>query len=156
MMREMKRPAKVRIDKLLVDKGLIESREKAARQILAGEVFVDGQLVDKASVLVAPGAAVEVRARSPFVSRGGEKLVHALDTFPVKVAGRVCMDVGASTGGFTDCLLQRGAARVYAVDVGTGQLDPRLRKDQRVVVMEHTNCPRCSACSPLAARSSRS
>jgi 23S rRNA (cytidine1920-2'-O)/16S rRNA (cytidine1409-2'-O)-methyltransferase len=139
MKREMKRPAKVRIDKLLVDKGLIESREKAARQILAGEVFVDGQLVDKASVLVAPGAEVEVRARSPFVSRGGEKLVHALDTFPVKIAGRVCMDVGASTGGFTDCLLQRGAARVYAVDVGTGQLDPRLRKDQRVVVMEHTN-----------------
>ena len=135
----MKRPAKVRIDKLLVDKGLLESREKAARQILAGEVFVDGQLVDKASVLVAPGATVEVRARSPFVSRGGEKLVHALDHFQVKVAGRVCMDVGASTGGFTDCLLQRGAARVYAVDVGTGQLDPRLRKDQRVVVMEHTN-----------------
>src|SRR5438067_2196959 len=135
----MKRPARVRIDKLLVDKALIESREKAARQILAGEVFVDGQLVDKASVLVVPGAAVEVRARSPFVSRGGEKLVHALSTFPIKVAGRVCMDVGASTGGFTDCLLQRGAARIYAVDVGTGQLDPRLRKDQRVVVMEHTN-----------------
>ena len=139
MKREMKRPTKVRIDKLLVDKGLIESREKAARQILAGEVFVDGQLVDKASVLVAPGAEVEVRARSPFVSRGGEKLVAALDAFQTKVAGRVCVDVGASTGGFTDCLLQRGAARVYAVDVGTGQLDPRLRKDPRVVVMEHQN-----------------
>src|SRR5215467_5738589 len=95
----MKRPARVRIDKLLVDKGLIESREKAARQILAGEVFVDGQLVDKASVLVAPGAAVEVRARSPYVSRGGEKLIHALNHFQVKVAGRVCLDVGASTGG---------------------------------------------------------
>ena len=130
MKHEMKRPAKVRIDKLLVDKGLIESREKAARQILAGEVFVDGQLVDKASVLVAPGAEVEVRARSPYVSRGGEKLVHALNTFPVKVAGRVCMDVGASTGGFTDCLLQKGATRVYAVDVGTGQLDPRVFGDQ--------------------------
>src|SRR5438094_752359 len=126
----IKRPARVRIDKLLVDKGLIESREKAARQILAGEVFVDGQLVDKASDLVAPGAVVEVRARSPFVSRGGEKLVHALDHFQVKVAGRVCMDVGASTGGFTDCLLQKGATRVYAVDVGTGQLDQRLRDDQ--------------------------
>ena len=139
MMRVMKRPTKVRIDKLLVDKGLIESREKAARQILAGEVFADGQLVEKASDLVAPGAVVEVRARSPFVSRGGEKLVHALNHFQVKVAGRVCMDVGASTGGFTDCLLQKGATRVYAVDVGTGQLDQRLRKDQRVVVMEHTN-----------------
>jgi 23S rRNA (cytidine1920-2'-O)/16S rRNA (cytidine1409-2'-O)-methyltransferase len=139
MMRVMKRPTKVRIDKLIVDKGLIESREKAARQILAGEVFADGQLVEKASDLVAPGAVVEVRARSPFVSRGGEKLVHALNHFQVKVAGRVCMDVGASTGGFTDCLLQKGATRVYAVDVGTGQLDQRLRKDQRVVVMEHTN-----------------
>src|SRR5262244_4469201 len=135
----MKRPARVRIDKLLADKGLMESREKAGRQILAGEVFVDGQLVDKASVLVAPGAAVEVRARSPYVSRGGEKLIHALNHFQVKVAGRVCLDVGASTGGFTDCLLQKGATRVYAVDVGTGQLDPRLRKDPRVVVMEHTN-----------------
>jgi 23S rRNA (cytidine1920-2'-O)/16S rRNA (cytidine1409-2'-O)-methyltransferase len=129
----------VRIDKLLVDKGLIESREKAARQILAGEVFADGQLVEKASDLVAPGANVEVRARSPYVSRGGEKLVHALSHFQVNVAGRICIDIGASTGGFTDCLLQKGATRVYAVDVGTGQLDARLRKDQRVIVMEHTN-----------------
>ena len=139
MKREMKRPTRVRIDKLLVDKGLIESREKAARQILAGEVFADGQLVEKASDLVAPGANVEVRARSPYVSRGGEKLVHALSHFQVNVAGRICIDIGASTGGFTDCLLQKGATRVYAVDVGTGQLDQRLRKDQRVVVMEHTN-----------------
>ena len=136
----MKRTAaRVRIDRLLVDKGLVESREKAARHILAGDVFVDGQRVDKAGALVAAGAVVELRGRAPFVSRGGEKLVHALDTFQVKVPGRVCVDVGASTGGFTDCLLQRGATRVYAVDVGTGQLDPRLRKDQRVVVMEHTN-----------------
>src|SRR5439155_913294 len=82
------------------------------------------------------------RAREPYVSRGGEKLVHALDSFQAKIPGRVCMDVGASTGGFTDCLLQRGAARVYAIDVGTGQLDPRLRTDQRVVVMEHTNAHR--------------
>ncbi len=131
--------ARVRIDRLLVDKGLVESREKAARHILAGDVFVDSQRVDKAGALVASGAAVELRARAPYVSRGGEKLVHALDTFQIKVPGRVCLDVGASTGGFTDCLLQRGAARVYAVDVGTGQLDPRLRKDQRVIVMEHTN-----------------
>jgi 23S rRNA (cytidine1920-2'-O)/16S rRNA (cytidine1409-2'-O)-methyltransferase len=124
---------------LLVDKGLVESREKAARHILAGDVFVGGQRVDKAGALVAAGAEVELRGRAPFVSRGGEKLVHALDAFQVKVPGRVCVDVGASTGGFTDCLLQRGATRVYAVDVGTGQLDPRLRKDERVVVMEHTN-----------------
>jgi 23S rRNA (cytidine1920-2'-O)/16S rRNA (cytidine1409-2'-O)-methyltransferase len=136
----MKRtPARVRIDRLLVDKGLVESREKAARHILAGDVFVDGERVDKAGALVASGAEVELRGRAPFVSRGGEKLVHAIDAFQVKVPGRVCLDVGASTGGFTDCLLQRGAARVYAVDVGTGQLDQRLRKDQRVVVMEHTN-----------------
>src|SRR2546422_4295545 len=136
----MKRtPARVRIDRLLVDKGLVESREKAARHILAGDVFVDGQRVDKAGTPVATGAAIEVRAREPYVSRGGEKLVHALDTFQPKIPGRVCLDVGASTGGFTDCLLQRGAARVYAIDVGTGQLDPRLRADQRVVVMEHTN-----------------
>jgi len=135
----MKRAPRVRIDRLLVDKGLVDSREKAARLILAGEVFVDGQRADKASVMVAAGAAVEVRARTPYVSRGGEKLVHAIDNFQVKVPGRVCLDVGASTGGFTDCLLQRGATRVYAVDVGTGQLDQRLRKDQRVIVMEHTN-----------------
>src|SRR5215475_14634404 len=136
----MKRtPARVRIDRLLVDKGLVESREKAARHILAGDVFVDGERVDKAGALVASGAEVELRGRTPFVSRGGEKLVHAIDHFQIKVPGRVCLDVGASTGGFTDCLLQRGAARVYAVDVGTGQLDQRLRKDQRVVVMERTN-----------------
>jgi len=136
----MKRtPARVRIDRLLVDKGLVESREKAARHILAGDVFVDGERVDKAGALVASEAEVELRGRAPFVSRGGEKLVHAIDNFQVKVPGRVCLDVGASTGGFTDCLLQRGATRVYAVDVGTGQLDQRLRKDQRVVVMEHTN-----------------
>src|SRR5207247_1459780 len=95
--------------------------------------------VDKAGALVAREASVEVQGRTPFVGRGGEKLVHALDAFQMKVAGRVCLDVGASTGGFTDCLLQRGAARVYAVDVGTGQLDVRLRKDPRVVVMEKTN-----------------
>ena len=130
---------RVRIDRLLVDKGLVESREKAARHLLAGDVFVDGERVDKAGALVAPGAGIELRGRTPYVSRGGEKLVHALGHFQIKVPGRVCMDVGASTGGFTDCLLQRGAARVYAVDVGTGQLDARLRKDQRVVVMEHTN-----------------
>ena len=131
--------ARVRIDRFLVDGGLVESREKAARLILAGEVFVDGERVDKAGALVPPDAAVELKGRSPFVSRGGEKLAHALERFQVRVQGRVCIDVGASTGGFTDCLLQQGAARVYAVDVGTGQLDAKLRRDPRVVVMERSN-----------------
>jgi 23S rRNA (cytidine1920-2'-O)/16S rRNA (cytidine1409-2'-O)-methyltransferase len=135
----MKPPARVRIDRLLVDRGLVDSREQAARHILAGEVRVDGKRVDKAGALVAPGAEVELEGRSPYVSRGGEKLAHALDAFRVKVSGRVCVDVGASTGGFTDCLLQRGATRVFAVDVGTAQLDAKLRKDPRVVVMEQTN-----------------
>ena len=131
--------ARARIDRLLVDRGLVESREQAARHIMAGEVLVDGKRVDKAGALVASDAAVELQGRAPYVSRGGEKLIHALETFQVKVAGRVCLDVGASTGGFTDCLLQRGATRVYAVDVGTAQLDAKLRKDPRVVVMEQTN-----------------
>jgi len=131
--------ARVRIDRLLVERGLVESREQAARLILAGEVLVDGKRVSKAGALVARDAGVELQGRSPFVSRGGEKLAHALDAFQMKAAGRVCLDVGASTGGFTDCLLQRDAARVYAVDVGVGQLDAKLRKDPRVVVMEKTN-----------------
>ncbi len=134
-----KAAARVRIDRLLVERGLVESREQAARLILAGEVFVDGKRVDKAGALVGGEASVELQGRAPFVSRGGEKLAHALDAFQMKVAGRVCLDVGASTGGFTDCLLQRGAARVYAVDVGVGQLDARLRKDPRVIVMEKSN-----------------
>jgi 23S rRNA (cytidine1920-2'-O)/16S rRNA (cytidine1409-2'-O)-methyltransferase len=130
---------RIRIDRLLVERGLVESREKAAKLVLAGDVFVDGERVDKVGALISPEAELELRGRSPYVSRGGEKLVHALDHFNVNVVGKVCMDVGASTGGFTDCLLQRGAARVYAVDVGTGQLDARLRRDPRVVVMEQTN-----------------
>src|SRR5919204_871420 len=129
--------SRIRIDRLLVERGLAETREKAAKLILAGDVFVDGERVDKAGALITPEAELELRGRSPYVSRGGEKLVHALDHFGVNVVGRVCLDVGASTGGFTDCLLQRGATRVYAVDVGTGQLDARLRRDPRVVVMEH-------------------
>jgi len=131
--------SRVRLDKLLVDKGLVESREKAARLILAGEVLIDGQRVDKAGSLIPTDADIELKGRSPYVSRGGEKLVHALDHFTVAVKGRVCIDVGSSTGGFTDCLLQRGATRVFAVDVGTAQLDAKLRKDPRVVVMEQTN-----------------
>jgi 23S rRNA (cytidine1920-2'-O)/16S rRNA (cytidine1409-2'-O)-methyltransferase len=130
---------RVRIDRLLVERGLVESREKAARLLLAGEVLVDGQRVDKAGALIPADADIELKGRLPYVSRGGEKLVHALDRFQIKIEGRICVDVGASTGGFTDCLLQRGAAMVYAVDVGTGQLDDRLRRDRRVVVMEHMN-----------------
>lgn len=128
-----------RLDRLLVARGLAPSREQAARLILAGRVFVDSKRVDKAGRQVDVGAAVEVKARPPFVSRGGEKLAHALDAFGISVAGRTCLDVGASTGGFTHCLLSRGAARVYAVDVGRGQLDAGLRADPRVVLMEKTN-----------------
>ena len=131
--------SRVRLDKLLVEKALLPSRERAIRSILAGEVLVDGRRVDKAGALVEPAAEIEIRGRSPYVSRGGEKLAHALDDFGVTVRGRICIDVGASTGGFTDCLLQRGATRVYAVDVGSGQLDDKLRRDPRVVIMENTN-----------------
>lgn len=130
---------RVRLDRLLVDGGLAVSREQAARRILAGEVLVDGQPVEKVGALVSTAAEVELRGRSPYVSRGGEKLAHAIDHFGITVAGRVCLDVGASTGGFTDCLLQRGAVRVYGVDVGTGQMDARLRRDPRVILMEKTN-----------------
>jgi 23S rRNA (cytidine1920-2'-O)/16S rRNA (cytidine1409-2'-O)-methyltransferase len=133
------RPARARLDTLLVERRLAESREKAARLILAGAVTVDGQRVDKAGTLVSATAALEVAAGAKFVSRGGDKLAPALDAFGVTPAGRICLDVGASTGGFTHCLLERGAARVYAVDVGHGQLDPRLRADGRVVVMEKMN-----------------
>jgi 23S rRNA (cytidine1920-2'-O)/16S rRNA (cytidine1409-2'-O)-methyltransferase len=131
--------ARKRIDQLLVERGLVESREKAARLIMAGEVLVDGRRVDKAGALVASDAEIDVQSRMPYVSRGGEKLAYALDHFKVDVRGKTCADVGASTGGFTDCLLQRGAAKVYAIDVGTGQLDPKLRRDPRVVVMEQIN-----------------
>ena len=129
----------MRLDKLLVEKALLPSRERALRSILAGDVLVDGRRIDKAGALVEPTSEIEIRGRSPYVSRGGEKLAHALDAFGVAVRGRICIDIGASTGGFTDCLLQRGATRVYAVDVGSGQIDDKLRRDPRVVVMENTN-----------------
>jgi 23S rRNA (cytidine1920-2'-O)/16S rRNA (cytidine1409-2'-O)-methyltransferase len=132
-------PARSRIDRLLVDRGLVDSREKASRLILAGEVLVDGERVDKAGAMIPTSAQIEIRERSPFVGRGGEKLARALTDLRIDPRGRICMDVGASTGGFTDCLLQRGAARVYAVDVGTGQLDPKIRRDPRVIVMERMN-----------------
>ena len=131
---------KLRLDRLLVLRGLAPTREKAQAMILAGAVTVSGRRADKAGAPVAEDAEVEVAGPPhPYVSRGGVKLAAALDAFGIDPAGRVCLDVGASTGGFTDCLLQRGAARVYAVDVGHGQLDARLRADPRVVVREKVN-----------------
>ncbi len=132
--------AGVRLDRLLVDRGLAPSRERAQRLVLAGEVLVDDRPVTKAGTLVAADATLRLRtAPSPYVSRGGEKLAGALDAFGLDVTDRVVVDVGASTGGFTDCLLRRGARRVLAVDVGYGQLAWSLRQDPRVVVVERTN-----------------
>ena len=131
---------KIRLDQLVYDLGLTESRERAKTTIMSGLVFVDGQRADKPGMSVAPDAAIEVRGTAlPFVSRGGFKLDKALKVFPVDPAGKICIDCGASTGGFTDVLLQHGAAKVYAVDVGYGQLNWTLRNDPRVVNMERTN-----------------
>lgn len=130
---------KQRLDVVLHERGLAPSREKARAIIMAGEVTVDGTLVDKPGTRIKPESEVVLKNKPRFVSRGGEKLAGALATFPVAVTGRVCADVGASTGGFTDCLLQNGAAKVYAIDVGYGQIDYGLRQDERVVVMERTN-----------------
>lgn len=134
-----KHMTKQRIDTLLVDKGLVGTREKARALIMAGDVFVDGQVVDKPGKVIEESAVLEIAAPPRFVSRGGTKLEHALQKFSVDVSGLVCVDIGASTGGFTDCLLQHGAKSVYAIDVGYGQLDYRLRIDSRVVVLERTN-----------------
>ena len=131
--------ARQRLDVLLVERGLVPSREQAHALILAREVLVNGVAATRPAVVVALDAAVEVRTAAPFVSRGGEKLAGALDAAGVDVRGRRCLDVGASTGGFTDCLLQRGAAHVVAVDVGYGQIAQRLRDDPRVDVRERTN-----------------
>lgn len=132
--------ARERLDVLLVRRGLFASRERARAAVLAGRVRVDGAAVTKAGAAVPEAARIEVLGRDlPYVSRGGLKLEKALDAFAIDPAGRVCLDAGASTGGFTDCLLQRGAARVYAVDVGYGQLAWSLRQDPRVVVLERTN-----------------
>ncbi len=130
---------KTRLDLLLVERGLAESRAKAQALIMAGEVRVEGEVALKPSTSVDAGVRVEVEQGPRFVSRGGEKLDAALQAFDIPVHGRLCADVGASTGGFTDCLLQRGAARVYALDVGKGILHWKLRNDPRVVVMEQTN-----------------
>ena len=130
---------KKRIDVYMVEHGLAESREKARALVIAGAVTVGGQTVTKPANTVAEGQEVAVRGGDDFVSRGGHKLEKALGSFPIDLNGAVCIDVGASTGGFTDCMLQHGAAFVYAVDVGYGQLAWRLRQDDRVVVMERTN-----------------
>jgi 23S rRNA (cytidine1920-2'-O)/16S rRNA (cytidine1409-2'-O)-methyltransferase len=130
---------KTRLDVLLVERGLAESRANAQAIIMAGQARVDGQVVDKASAAFPPEVAVTVDSGPRFVSRGGEKLAAALAAFPVNVAGLTVADVGASTGGFSDCLLQRGAAKIYAIDVGKGILHWKIRSDSRVVVMEETN-----------------
>lgn len=131
---------KERLDVLLVQRGLLESREKAKAVIMSGEVFVAGQRVDKAGTMIDPESEIEVRgSHCPYVSRGGLKLEKALRDFGVDPAGYVCSDSGASTGGFTDCLLQKGAKKVFAIDVGYGQLAWKIRTDPRVVCMERTN-----------------
>ncbi len=132
-------PAKHRIDLLLVERGLAETRTRARALLMAGRVTADGRRMDKAGAMVEDGTALEVKAGPHYVGRGGIKLAHALQEFTLSASGTTALDVGASTGGFTDCLLQYGAHRVYALDVGYGQLDQRLRQDHRVVVMERTN-----------------
>ena len=131
---------KERLDVLLVKRNLAASREKAKAVIMSGNVFVDGQREDKAGTTFPEEVRIEVRGSTlPYVSRGGLKLEKALQNFDVSVEGKVCTDVGSSTGGFTDCMLQNGARKVYAIDVGRGQLDWKLRQDERVVCMEKTN-----------------
>lgn len=124
---------------LLVEKGLAESRNRAQRLVMAGEVRVEGEMIHKSSTQVPDDARIEVLQKPKYVSRGGKKLAAALDTFDVEVVNQVCADVGASTGGFTDCLLQNGARKVYAIDVGYGLLHWKLRQDPKVVLMERTN-----------------
>ena len=136
----MEKQKKQRLDVLLVEKGLAPSREKAKAIIMAGIVYVDGNKEDKAGTTFPENAVIEVKGKTlPYVSRGGLKLEKAMQKFPITLSGKVCMDVGSSTGGFTDCMLQNGATKVYAIDVGHGQLAWKLRNDERVVGMEKTN-----------------
>ncbi len=130
---------KERLDKLLVDRGLVSTRSRAKGLIMAGEVLVNGSRVDKPGTAISLDAELQLIAPMPYVSRGGFKLAGALDVFNLDVDGRICADVGACTGGFTDVLLQNGAAQVFAIDVGYGQLEWKLRQDERVMVMERTN-----------------
>lgn len=136
----MGKAGRIRADKLLFERGLTRSREEARRCIMAGLVHLENRRVDKPGEMLPEDTPVTIKEKlHPYVGRGGLKLEHALDTFGIAVKGRVCADIGSSTGGFTDCLLQRGAARVYAIDAGTNQLDYRLREDKRVIVMENVN-----------------
>jgi len=130
---------KQRLDSLLVARGLAENRSRAQAVIMAGEVTVNGSLMTKAGCLVPADAEILLKEKMPYVSRGGLKIEHALKEFVINLCGLACLDVGASTGGFTDCLLQHGAERVYALDVGYGQIDYRLRQDNRVTVLERVN-----------------
>ncbi len=141
----MSKPERRRLDRLLVERGLCDSREMAKRLVLAGEVKVAGRTVDKAATAVAVDAEITVAERPRYVSRAGLKLEAALDAWGIDPAARVCLDVGASTGGFTDCLLQRGAARVFAFDVGTNQLAWKIRSDARVAARERFNCRHLTA-----------
>lgn len=138
-------PAKQRLDLLLVERNFVNSRSKAAALIMAGEVYVDDQIIDKAGTAVKPDANIRLKTRPRYVSRGGLKLEAALAQFELDVSDKICADVGASTGGFTDCLLQHGAARVYAIDVGAGIFDYRLRINPRVRLLENTNARHLSA-----------
>ena len=131
--------AKTRIDRLLVERGIAPTREKAQALLMAGQVLVNDRAVVKAGAMVQEDAQVLLKAQLPYVGRGGIKLAHALEAFGLSVEGLAALDVGASTGGFTDCLLQAGARHVYAVDVGYGQMDVKLRADRRVTVMERLN-----------------
>jgi 23S rRNA (cytidine1920-2'-O)/16S rRNA (cytidine1409-2'-O)-methyltransferase len=135
----MNKLPKKRLDVLMLERGLAETRAKAQAMIMAGEVSVNGDMVDKAGTSFAENAEIVVQNRPPFVSRGGEKLLGALQVFKFDVTNLIAVDVGASTGGFTDCLLQNGIKKVYAIDVGYGQLAHKIRSDERVVVMERTN-----------------
>lgn len=136
---------KERLDKYLTDLGYFETKSKAAAAILAGHVKINNEYITKAGFQINPTKEYEIVVKSmPFVSRGGFKLKKALDTFPVKIEGRICLDAGASTGGFTDCLLQNGAKFVYAADVGYGQLDWKIRSDERVKTIERTNLKNCA------------
>ncbi|HEY2614076.1 MAG TPA: TlyA family RNA methyltransferase [Chthoniobacterales bacterium] len=135
----MVKPKRLRLDLFLVEQGLFSTREQAQRAVMAGEVKVGDQIMNKSSALIAAGASVSLLTRSPYVGRGGVKLEGALDDFEISASGKTALDIGASTGGFTDCLLQRGAAKVYAIDVGHGQLAWKIRNDRRVVVRENLN-----------------
>jgi 23S rRNA (cytidine1920-2'-O)/16S rRNA (cytidine1409-2'-O)-methyltransferase len=137
--KEARKVTRERLDSLLVARGLADTRERAKRLIMAGLVSVAGHLADKPGACVPADVEIDIQGQLPYVSRGGLKLEAALSAFEIEVAGAVAVDLGASTGGFTDCLLQRGAARVYAIDVGYGQLAWKLRQDTRVVVMERVN-----------------